>query len=90
MRLLIAAMPVAFLCVSVDSLPWDVREIETGRRIETVAEYMDTTVGPCMSYDAPPIISEPIEDGTWLLIWVPPNPTSAPTLPTTPEKRPGC
>ena len=82
-------MDVALTCFELaqgDStlLPFEAIEIETGRIIEYFCDYQDTLVGPIATYDESiePGVGELVDNGGWVLVWLPPNPISVPETPT--------
>jgi len=67
------------------SMPCEVREIDTGRLIETVAEYMDTTLGPMAAYGVAPENETPAGDELLVFLWLPEEPTG---VDETPQQEP--
>jgi len=75
-------MQVALIALALTAaMPCEVREIDTGRLIETVAEYMDSTVGPVAGYGMAAVNELPGADELLVLLWLPEDPTGVAVLP---------
>jgi hypothetical protein len=73
---------VALLALALSAaMPCEVREVETDRLIETVAEYMDTTIGPMIAYGLAPVNEIPGPGELLVFLWLPGDGTGVDVLP---------
>jgi hypothetical protein len=84
---------VALICVGAGALPFLAVDIDTGQPVLTWEQYAADSSLVIASYDdVAPGCSEPCEGDRWVLVWLPEDPTDAPTLPPAPppETGTGC
>lgn len=73
---------VALIALALSAaMPCEVREIETDRLIETVAEYLDTSIGPMAAYGLAPMSETPGPGELLVFLWLAEDGTGVEVLP---------